>query len=264
MASLRIKFLATSVKMQMHLSVFLPETVAAGSSGSDGLRVLWLLHGEGGDCSDWIRLSMVEHYAQRANIALIMPNLDNSMCMDMAHGGYPYFTYLTEELPQYLHNLVQVLSHRQEDNFVAGVSGGAYGAMKWMLTAPDAFSAAACLSGDIDMVAALRKKEESGTLTDGWIAAFGGSNRLSGTSDDVLQLCRQRAAAHEPLPPIYLSCSENDDSLERNRQAARTLRHMGCEIAWHQEEGEGGWPFWDARIKHFINTVVAPGNGKGT
>ena len=61
-ATLKIKFLATSIQMQMHLLVFLPESIAGlGAAECARLKVLWLLHGEGGDCSDWTRLSMVEH-----------------------------------------------------------------------------------------------------------------------------------------------------------------------------------------------------------
>ena len=265
MATLKIKFLATTIKMQMHLAVFLPEAARRNDAplAAGPLKALWLLHGEGGDCSDWLRLSMVEHHAQAAGIALVMPNLDNSMAMDMAHGGYPYFGYLLNDLPRHVRHLVGSLSTAREDNFVAGVGSGGHGAVKWMLRAPQMFSAAACLSGDIDMTAALRAREMAGELGDAWAAAFGTSARLAESEDDVMRLCRERAGAGEPVPPIVVATSERDSAFARNRQAVRDLAALGLNVSSREERSGCGWPFWDAQLREFIDTVVAPGRRVG-
>lgn len=257
MASLKVKFLATSIKMQMHLSVFLPEA-AMRASGPDPLKVLWLLHGEGGDCSDWTRLSMVEHFAEAANIALVMPNLDNSMCMDMAHGGYPYLTYLTRDLPLHIRDLVRVLSDKPQDNFVAGAGVGGYGAVKWALREPGAFGGCACFSGDVDIVAALREKQAAGELGDDWIAAFGDADRIAGTDDDPIALGRRLAAANAPLPPIHLACGTGEPGIQRRRDAAKTLQSLGLDVRYHEEPQAQGWPLWNARVREFIATAIAP------
>jgi S-formylglutathione hydrolase FrmB len=261
MATLRIKYLATSVQMQMHLLVFLPEPLLR--SGHEGgidarLKVLWLLHGEGGDCSDWTRLSMIEHHAQASHIALVMPNLDNSMGMDMAHGGYPYFAYLAHDLPSHVRDLVRVLSHRTEDNFVAGVGAGGHAAVKWTVREPGMFAAAACLSGELDMAAALRKKEALGTLSDEWAAAFGSVSRLEGSEDDVLQVARQRLEGRQPAATIHLATGSQDESLDRNRQAAAQLRLAGLPVVEEELEGKGGWLLWDEALRRFIERVVMP------
>jgi putative tributyrin esterase len=264
MATLRIKYLATSVQMQMHLLVFLPEPLL--STGQDSaiaapLKVLWLLHGEGGDCSDWTRLSMVEHHAQTANIALVMPNLDNAMAMDMAHGGYPYFSYLLEDLPRHVRSLVRVLSDRPEDNFVAGVSTGGYGAVKWMLRAPGCFAACACLWGELDMVAALREKEASGGLGDDWAAAFGSAALLAGSGDDLLHLAAQRRDGDLSWASIHVASDARDEGAARNQRAAARLREAGAEVVLHETAGESGWPTWDDALRNFIGNVVV---GTGT
>ncbi len=254
MATLRIKYLATSIKMQMHLQVFLPDSIASGSGAR--LRVLWLLHGEGGDCSDWSRLSMVEHHAEAANIALVLPDLGNSMAMDMAHGGYPYFTYLTEDLPVHLRNLVRVLSDRREDNFVAGVGTGGYGAAKWLLRAPEAFAAAACLSGDVDMVSALRERAAAGTLGDDLRAAFGDADRLAGSRDDPMRLVTEPGAFAHGAPRLVLVGGAADEGAGRRRAAADRLRAAGAEVDFDEVPGIAGWRTWDAAIADFIATVV--------
>ena len=45
------------------------------------------------------------------------------------------------------------LSRRREDTFVAGLSMGGYGALKWALRYPERFAAAASLSGAVDIAA---------------------------------------------------------------------------------------------------------------
>jgi len=257
LATLRIKFLATSVQMQMHLQVFLPDSVidATESGAQMPLKVLWLLHGEGGDCSDWTRLSMVEHYAQAANIALVMPNLDNSMAMNMAHGGYPYFRYLTDELPHYLRNVVRVLSDRPEDNFVAGVSTGGYGALRWLLHEPHMFSAGACLSGDVDMVAALRRRQAKGTLTDDWLAAFGSAAHLEDSADDLFRLAREMANEGAPPPLAYIVWNEAEHGCQDNRQAVQRLAQLGLEVV-AEEARDCGWALCDRALREFIEKFV--------
>jgi S-formylglutathione hydrolase FrmB len=266
MATLRIKYLATSVQMQMHLLVFLPEPLpGAGVDGASDarLKVLWLLHGEGGDCTDWTRLSMVEHHAQAAHIALVMPNLDNSMGMDMAHGGYPYFTYLAHDLPAHVRDLVRVLSDRTEDNFVAGVGAGGHAAVKWALREPGMFAAAACLSGELDMAAALREKEKLGTLSDAWAAAFGSASRLEGSEDDILQLARQRLEGSLPGATVHLATSGQDESLGRNREAVAQLRLAGLHVVEQAQDGKGGWSLWNEALRGFIERIVMPERGSG-
>ena len=250
MADLRIKFLATSIEMQMHLRVFLPEASLPGNGRpAVKLKTLWLLHGEGGDCSDWQRLSMVEHHAEQAGIALVMPSVDNSMYMDMIHGGYPYFRYLSEELPRHVRDLVKVLSDQPEDNRVAGVGIGGYGALKWALRSPGMFSAAACLSAPIDIVSTLARLELEDRLTDEWAAAFGDARRIASTQDDILTLA-DRVEGRSPA--IHLAASAADEHYTESLSAARRLRASGLGISIHEDPKATGWSFWDSRIQAFI------------
>jgi S-formylglutathione hydrolase FrmB len=263
MATLRIKFLATSVKMQMHLQVFLPDSfvLAPPAIQESGLKALWLLHGEGGDCSDWSRLTNVERRADEANLALIMPNMDNSMYMDMAHGRYPYFTYLTEELPAYVRNLVRLISSRKEDNFVAGFGVGGYGAVKWLLNFPDMFSAAACLCGDVDMVSALERMEGAVGLADDWAAAFGGSADLAGSRSDNLHMLRRRAEAGLPPLPIYLASTMRNGNTLAGRKAADALRQAGANPILYEGTARDDAAVIDDAIADFIFRIVAPRDG---
>lgn len=54
--------------------------------------------------------------------------------------GYPYFTYLTKEIPALVEALFPVNKERGR-RFVAGLSMGGYGAWKWAFAAPQFFGA---------------------------------------------------------------------------------------------------------------------------
>ena len=78
-----------------------------------------------------------------------MPHVHKSFYTDEAYGNR-FWTFLSAELPSIVHPFFR-LSDRREDRFVAGLSMGGYGALKWALRQPDRFGAAASLSGALDI-----------------------------------------------------------------------------------------------------------------
>ena len=65
------------------------------------------------------------------------------------------------------------------------------------------------------------------------------------------------------LPSIFLSYSEHDDGFVGNRQAVHNLHMQGVDIQCYEEASQHGWPFWNAGIKNFIETVVNPVHTNG-
>ena len=256
MAQINIKFLATSVMMQMHFLVFLPDGYAGGESAlvdsDEKLKVLWLLHGEGGDCSDWLRLTRLERYAEKANLAIVMPNMDNSEYMNMAHGRYPYFTYLTEQLMDHVFDMLPILSRDKKDNFAAGNLTGGYGAIKWALTKPDAFAAAASISGAVDMVSYMARAEAEGTLAKDKLVAFGSSDYIKDNSNDILYLA---SAVGEAAPELFIYNADSDADRADNAAAAEKLTAAGLKVTFEHEPGVGDWELWEDMMKRFIDRI---------
>ena len=114
-------------------------------SVSEDVPVLYLLHGLSDDDTIWSRRTSIERYVAPLGIAVVMPQVHQSFYSDEVH-GLPFWTFLTEELPALVHGFFRT-STRREDTFVAGLSMGGYGAMKWALREPHRFAAAASLSG---------------------------------------------------------------------------------------------------------------------
>ena len=114
-------------------------------------RVLYLLHGLGGDCEEWTRFSKIEYYAKKYNFIIILPEVQRSFYCDTSYGPR-YFTYIADELPEICSRWFR-LDESRETTFIAGESMGGYGAMKAALSRPQRFAAAASLSGALDYVA---------------------------------------------------------------------------------------------------------------
>src|SRR4051795_10646195 len=137
------------------MTVLLPQAVEAqiGVSSTTGTGgeppVLYLLHGLSDDHTAWLRNTSIDRYAAARGLAVVMPQVQRSFYADEVHGGR-YWTFLSEELPEVVGSFFRV-STRREDTYVAGLSMGGYGALKWALREPHRFAAAASLSGALDL-----------------------------------------------------------------------------------------------------------------
>ena len=138
------------------MTVLLPQQTAtqigmAGHHSAGSPPVLYLLHGLSDDDTIWLRRTSIERYVAPLGLAVVMPQVHRSYYTDEAYGGR-YWTFLSEELPQLVDTFFRLSTDRR-DTFVAGLSMGGYGAIKWALRQPHRFAAAASLSGVLDVAA---------------------------------------------------------------------------------------------------------------
>jgi S-formylglutathione hydrolase FrmB len=173
-----------------------------------------------------------------------MPQVHRSFYTDQAHGGR-YWTFLSEELPEVVGGFFRV-SDRREDTFVAGLSMGGYGALKWALHRPDRFAAAASLSGALDMASrALRDDLEPGLME----TLFGG-RPVAGSGDDLLHLLA--GVSPEGVPPLYIACGTEDGLISENQRFVDAARRARVPVTVDVGPGEHEWGYWDARIQDVL------------
>ncbi|RCX18567.1 S-formylglutathione hydrolase FrmB [Fontibacillus phaseoli] len=254
MAFIQTALFAETLEMSTDIHAVIP--MAALRASEDGkLPVLYLLHGLGGDHTEWTRLSSVERYAEDRGIALILPRGDRSYYMDMKQGA-AYYTYLSEELPAIAKSLFPI-SDRREDTFIAGLSMGGYGAFKLALRQPERFAAAASLSGSLDIVHRLsepgvfRNHEEQ--------RMFGSVAELRGSDDDLLALAGKVAASgNQPL--LYQCCGTEDFLYEGNRNFLKHGEEVGLRITYEEEPGSHEWGYWDRKIQRVFDWLPVEKN----
>lgn len=215
------------------------------------LRALYLLHGMNGDESAWLRKTNVERYAQRHNLALIMPHGENGFYIDMVHGAQ-WFTYLTEELPRFIGASFPV-SSRREDTYIAGLSMGGYGAFKAAMTYPQRYAAFGSFSGalDIEAVAAAAKGQGLERQAQD---VFGGKP-IAGSENDLFALTGRAMASGNKLPRAYLSCGDADEACySMNLKMRSFLLERSYPLTWCKVPGgRHDWDVWEAQIQRFLD-----------
>lgn len=251
MPLMTVQFRSEALQLGVSVHVILPQPAVGESSFARKLPVLWLLHGLADDHTVWQRRTSIERYVEGRQLAVVMPAVDRSFYTDMVHGNR-YWTYISEELPLLLRAWLP-LSARREDNFVAGLSMGGYGAFKLALTHPNRFAAAASLSG------ALRHFHEDAAAPDadpGWVAMlgdiFGDLEKFAGSAHDIYALAAKVARLKMVRPALYACCGAEDFLLDDNRRFKAHAAQVGLPLTYEEGPGEHEWGFWDASIQRVL------------
>jgi S-formylglutathione hydrolase FrmB len=213
-----------------------------------GHPTLWLLHGMSDDETIWTRSTSLERYAAARGLAVVMPNVHRSFYSNMRH-GYRYWDFVSQELLEKARAFFPLSSARQ-DNFVAGLSMGGHGALKLALRQPQAFSAAASLSGVTDVMAF----RESRTLDFALI--FGEDGPQRGSEDDVFHLATTLAASGQPRPRLYQCCGTEDFLLAQNHALRAHLEPLGFDYLYEEGPGDHDWAYWDRSIERVLKWLL--------
>jgi putative tributyrin esterase len=249
MAHLRCDFFSDVLGLSTSMTVLLPQqtTSQIGLAGraADEPPALYLLHGLSDDDTIWLRRTSIERYAAPLGLAVVMPQVHRSFYTDEAHGNR-YWTFLSEELPVIVHSFFR-LSRRREDTFVAGLSMGGYGAMRWALRDPGRFGAAASLSGALDLAG----RRDGGHLDAGVADLVFGDRPVAGSDDDLLTLVRQADSAS--LPALYVGCGTEDFLYDDNVRFTRVCDEQGVATSVHFGPGEHDWAYWDTSIQDVLD-----------
>ena len=222
-----------------------------GDFGGEEPAVLYLLHGNGDNCTSWVRRSGIEEYVKGENLVVVLPQVERSYYCDMAR-GLPWFTYLTQEVEEICRREVP-FTHDRERTFVAGLSMGGYGALKWALTQPGRFGAAASLSGTTDIVGRLA------AITPDRVPEFSaifGEGLQVPPSSNLFTLAQGVSPA--ACPRLYLACGVSDKFIAFNRAFARRLRELGLPARYQEAEGDHNWAFWDRWIQPALAFFLHP------
>ena len=146
MALVHCDFYSDVLGLSVQMDAILPQETESqigmvGVAARAEHPTLYLLHGLSDDHTIWQRRTSIERYVAPLGLAVMMPAVHRSFYTDMAR-GYRYWTFVSEELPRLARSFFH-LSASRDDNFVAGLSMGGYGAFKLALRCPEKFAAAA-------------------------------------------------------------------------------------------------------------------------
>ena len=250
MALIHVSFFAEALELSTAMTVLLPDDAPVRDAGAPEPPVLYLLHGLTDDHTAWTRFTSIERYAAAYGIAVVMPQVHRSFYADEAH-GMKFWTFLSEELPRTVAGFFRV-STRPADTYVAGLSMGGYGAMKWALRQPGRFAAAASLSGALD--AAYLQEYDMRPHMRALTARVFADRRVRGGDEDLLHLLA--GADPAALPRLILSCGTEDHLVAQNERFVAACAARGIALEASFGPGAHEWSYWDAEIPRVLARML--------
>ncbi|GGD63260.1 alpha/beta hydrolase [Paenibacillus nasutitermitis] len=248
MALIQCDFFSEALGLNTSMNVILPQTtysqIGMDTRSSEGKhRTLLLLHGLSDDHTIWLRRTSIERYVAPLGIAVVMPAVSRSFYTNMV-SGMDYWTFISEELPVLARSFFP-LSDRREDNYVAGLSMGGYGAFKLALSHPDRYAAAASLSGALDLSSLYTERSKDFDLI------YGSPDQLKGSPNDLMKLATD-VAGHTKPPQLFQCCGTEDFLYADNQRFRSHAESLNLPLSYEEEPGSHEWGYWDHKIQRVL------------
>ena len=256
MALVTINFESQYLGNNHEVGIILPDkprgkTPAEFYGSGEKYKVLWLLHGTYGDYSDWIRKSMIELYACEKDLIVVMPSGLNADYINWPGfaTGFNMYDYLFEELMPLIYGWFPA-SDKREDNFIAGLSMGSFGACLYAVNHCEKFAAAAMLSGAPSDPRETDFDDPNLRLrTKNAIANEGGKEAYIASLRNTWDVIDKKAKTGE-LPKLYFCIGEDDFLYEGFVKFRAHAEEIGLDATFETEPGyKHEWRFWDKYIQ---------------
>jgi len=266
MSVLQYTFESECLKNNTQITVILPDkprqlTPTQFYGNERKYKVLWLLHGTFGDHTDWLRKTNIEMYATERNLVVVMPSALNSNYSNWNDYmlGFKMYDFLTEELMPLIYGWFPV-SDKREDNYIAGLSMGGRGTIKYAVNHPEKFAAAAVLSATPMDMSSMGQDNESPMLNTNnervrtTLANAGGLEAFLNSNENVWAIL-DRLAQTGTLPRLMFACGQEDELLYKYYKIfQKHAQEIGLAAHWFELPGyKHEWRFWDLAIQEALD-----------
>ena len=242
--------LATQVRILLPTGIYPQDTdFEALYASRKPLPVLWLLHGGSDNYADWHDCTTVQLLADEYGYAVVMPDAQMSSYANMAHGP-AWRDYFRTELPEYIYTHFPV-SRKREDNFIAGMSMGGAGALKFALLDPQRYSVCVPISSGVEVVPNYAAGTGRATSNPFFQNIYGHEDDPSGvlgTEEDIYWLLKKNVEEGTELPAFKFCVGLEDFTREGNLHFHRYAESLGVHIPWYEEHGIHDWKSWNIYI----------------
>ncbi len=244
MAHLSINCRSKVLGMPIMLDVLMPQR-------KGDYKVLYLLHGAGGDHTTWLYKSKIAEYMEKTDIAVVMPSGNNRFYVNNEHGK-DYFTFITKELPAMCEHVLNI-SCETKDRFIAGMSMGGYGAFYAALKCPGQYTGAFSYSGCMDIGAMYERLSKKDMFT-----VFGTRQQLSEGDYDLKKLINSDGASDvDKSTKYYIACGLDDALLPHNREFYDYMKQSGYDVTYEESDGGHDSEYWDIQVRKTVERIVA-------
>ena len=261
MALMQFNFSSECLQGSTNIMVIMPErphAVAAEAfyRSQKKYKVLWLLHGTFGDCTDWVRRTNIERYACARDLVVVMPSALNTNYANWPDFsiGYNMYDFLTEELMPLIYGWLPV-SDKREDNFIAGLSMGGRGTCVYAFNHPEKFAGAAVLSAAPRDIFWCQKCEPGmyKRLHNAAVALYGSDRGYADSFENTWRLATEKAGDAD-LPKLYFASGTVDSLYPAFVHFRKHAQKIGLKAEFEEIPGYGHeWAFWDLSIQKALD-----------
>ncbi|MDR8395779.1 MULTISPECIES: alpha/beta hydrolase [Paraburkholderia] len=234
---------SVAMHKSLEATVVLPDQYARGK-GVDRFPVVYLLHGSGGDYTDWTSNSQIGKLADRYHVILVMPDGGHeSWYIDSpVDPRSRYETYVGTEVVTYVDAHFRTIAARR-GRAITGLSMGGFGALHIALDRPDEFGAAGSISGAVDP----RGCEDEPGIDQ----VFGDPARHADfwNNEAIVENARSFGAAHIALT---IDCGVNDSLVQSNRTLHERLVELGVPHDYAERPGGHTWKYWANAVQYQV------------
>lgn len=199
---------------------------------TEKLPLLILLHGYLNSRQSWHKYTSIERYAEENHIAVVTINGENQYYLNNQINAW--YDFIELELKDFIYGTFPISSQRQ-DNYIAGLSMGGFGALYHGLSNPKTYAYIGAFSPAIK-VANLEK------------------SRIKVEGETLRNLIKKNK---RDLPGIYLAIGSEDFLLDQNKSFIKFLEDNKIDNTHKIVEGYSHeWSFWDIQVKRFIQDCI--------
>src|SRR2546421_9475099 len=220
--------------------------------------VVYLVHGLGGHCADWLTRTNVGDYAAQYRMIVVMPESNDSWYVDGAAGvNDKYESYILKELMPDVDKRYRTIQARY-GRAVAGLSMGGYGAIKYGLKYPSMFAFAGSVSGAFG-VTRYTEKEMGGANWEPFLRIFGPADSETRKANDVFEITRALTPGRiASLPYFYFDCGTEDAAqhFNPNRELSGLFLEKKIPHEYRELPGNHSWAYWNQQVKEVLRIAA--------
>jgi len=205
--------------------------------------VVYLLHGAGGDFSNWIKkVPAIKDYADKYNLLIVCPEgssfswyLDSPVDKSMK-----YETYISKEVPAFIDSAYLTVKDRRA-RAITGLSMGGYGALFLATRHADIFGACGSMSGGVDLRSSRNKYDLSKRIGDTV------KNRMYW---DNYSLINMAGKFPKDSLAITFDCGVDDQFYIDNKKLHEKMVQLKIAHDYSERPGGHSWTYWANSIKY--------------
>lgn len=235
---------------RMPYRVVVPKDYAAAKEKR--YPVVYLLHGLTGHFDNWTDRTKLAEYAAAYDFLIVTPEGGDGWYTDSASvSNDRYETYIVNELLPEIDRKFRTHATR-ENRFIAGLSMGGYGALKFGLKYPEKFALAGSFSGALGATS-LTDKNSNAWISKSIMSVYGDAESETRKANDIFRIIREMPAEKiKDLPFLYVDCGTEDFLIQNNRDFMQLLAEKKIPHEFRQLPGAHNWIYWDAQVREFL------------